>query len=106
MGSHCCRFILVTAASCDLSDMSISPCRIFSVSQLVSRLLPLTWRADSPAIERMPETFASCLLPGLHPARCWCSRPLLMQRETCPATLASGLRSRGDDRQTDLCPEQ
>ncbi|KRZ47822.1 hypothetical protein T02_11834 [Trichinella nativa] len=39
MGSHCRRFILVTAASCDLSDMSISPCRIFS---------RIRWMANAP----------------------------------------------------------
>ncbi|KRZ81404.1 hypothetical protein T08_4381 [Trichinella sp. T8] len=69
-------------------------------------LLSLTWRAAPPAIERTPETFASCLLPRLHPAQCWCPRPLLVREGTCPATSASGLRSRVDDRQTDLCLEQ
>ncbi|KRY43935.1 hypothetical protein T03_3057 [Trichinella britovi] len=39
MGSHCRRFILVTAASCDLSDMSISSCRIFS---------RIRWMANAP----------------------------------------------------------
>ncbi|KRX21490.1 hypothetical protein T07_11705 [Trichinella nelsoni] len=39
MGSHCRRSILVTAASCDLSGMSISPCRIFS---------RIRWMATAP----------------------------------------------------------
>ncbi|XP_003369526.1 conserved hypothetical protein [Trichinella spiralis] len=39
MGGQCRRFILVTAASCDLPDMSISPCRIFS---------RIRWMANAP----------------------------------------------------------
>ncbi|KRY25899.1 hypothetical protein T01_1894 [Trichinella spiralis] len=83
-----------------------SSCTTIVQLMVVSRLLPLTWRADSPATGRTPETSVSCLRPRQHPARCLCPRPLPMQGETCPATWASRPRLRGDGQQTDFCPEQ
>ncbi|KRX78788.1 hypothetical protein T06_2173, partial [Trichinella sp. T6] len=73
----CSRVIVVPdRSSCDLLRRMLIPrcnkrskrlsgvCFVTQSLQIVWSLLSSTWRAPPPAIERTPETFASCILEG------------------------------------------
>ncbi|KRZ56632.1 hypothetical protein T02_9412 [Trichinella nativa] len=73
-----CPWVIVVPdrSSCDLLRWLLIPrcnkrskrlsgvCFVTQSLQIVWSLLSSTWRAPPPAIERTPETFASCLLQG------------------------------------------
>ncbi|KRZ83924.1 hypothetical protein T08_2614 [Trichinella sp. T8] len=77
-GNHvtCSEFVCVDRSSCDLlwrlliprcnkrSERLSGVCFVTQSLQIAWSLLSSTWRAAPPAIERTPETFASCLLQG------------------------------------------